>query len=475
MSEAEPIAPTAAPETPAAVEPAAPPEPKQLRIHGMMANRKKRFDKPKKPPEENIAPTTREKPKLRDLDSEIEAELAAAMEGLGDQDLLGGDLPERKPGEKKITLSPVREGTVVSVHGSDVFVQVPGGRSQGMLPMEQFPEGPPKVGDKVLVQVERFDHDDGILVFTRQGAVQHANWDTVAIGQIVEARCTEVNRGGLAVEVNNIRGFLPISQIDMFRVENAEQFVNQKLRCMVVEVDPAAKNLVVSRRALLEHEREEMAKKVWEELTEGQTRQGMIRLIKPFGAFVDIGGADGLIPISEMSWSRIKDPSEVVKVGEMVEVVVTRVDREARKVTLSLRQMKPSPWDTIHINYPEGTLVEGTVARIEPFGAFVEIEPGIEGLVHISEVAGQRVRHPGDVLKVGEKVQVKVVNIDRDQRRIGLSIKAIKEAEREAEERAAALAAGETPPEPPKPRVKNPNLRGGMGTAGPLFPSLGGK
>lgn len=471
MSEAETTnTPTVAPEAPAAVE-ATPTEPKQLRIHGMMANRKKRFDKPRRPPEDNIAPTTREKPHLRTLDAEIEAELASAMEGMSD-DLLGGDLPERKPGEKKVTLSPIREGTVVSIHNGDVFVQVPGGRSQGLLPKEQFPDGPPEIGSKVMVQVERFDHNDGILVFTRQGAVQHANWETVTIGQIVEARCTEVNRGGLAVEVNNIRGFLPISQIDIYRVENAGQFVNQKLKCMVVEVDPAAKNLVVSRRALLEQEREEMSKKVWEELTEGQVRKGMVRLIKPFGAFVDIGGADGLIPISEMSWSRIKDPSEVVKVGETVEVVVARLDRDARKVTLSLKQMKPSPWDTIHINFPQGTLVEGIVTRIEPFGAFVEIESGIEGMVHISEVSGQRVRHPGDVLKVGEKVQVKVLNIDRDQRRIALSIKAIKEAEREAEERAAAIEAGETPAEPPKPRVKNPNLRGGMGTVGPLFPTM---
>lgn len=450
-------------------EPEAPATPKTLRIHEKMASRKARAEKPKRPPQEDVGPVSRDKPKLRDLDEQIEAELDAAMEGVSDIDLLGGDLPQRKPGEKRPTPSPIREGTVVSIHGSDVFVQVPGGRSQGMLPMEQFPDGPPKVGDKVLVQVERFDHDDGILVFTRQGAVQHANWETVAIGQIVEARCTEVNRGGLAVEVNNIRGFLPISQIDMYRVENADQFVNQKLRCMVVEVDPQAKNLVVSRRALLEQEREEASKKVWEELAEGQVRKGMVRLIKPFGAFVDIGGADGLIPISEMSWSRIKDPSEVVKVGETVEVVVHRLDRDAKKVTLSLRQMKPSPWDTIHINYPEGTVVNGTVMRIEPFGAFVEIEPGIEGLVHISEISGQRVRHPSDVVKVGDSVQVKVVNIDRDQRRIGLSIKAVKEAEKEAVEAAEAA----TEPEQPKtPRVKNPNLRGGIGAGGPLFPTL---
>jgi small subunit ribosomal protein S1 len=446
-----------------------PAEPKQLRIHEKMASRKARLEKPKKPPLENIAPTTGERPKLRDLDAEIEAELASAMEGMSDKDLLGGELPGTKPGEKRPTPSPVREGTVVSIHNEDVFVQVPGGRSQGLLPLEQFPEGPPAIGSKVLVQVERFDHNDGILVFTRQGAVQHANWATVAIGQIVEARCTEVNRGGLAVEVNNIRGFLPISQIDMYRVENPEQFVNQRLRCMVVEVDPAAKNLVVSRRALLEHEREEAAKKIWEELAEGQVRKGTVRLLKPFGAFVDIGGADGLIPISELSWSRIKDPSEVIKVGETIEVVVHRVDRDARKVTLSLKQMKPSPWDTIHLNYPEGSVVAGTVARIEPFGAFVEIEPGIEGLVHISEVSGQRVRHPSDVVKVGDTVQVKVVNIDRDQRRIGLSIKAVKEAEKEAANEAEAAA---EPEQPKTPRVKNPNLRGGIGSGGPLFPML---
>lgn len=464
MSETIPVETNESSEVPA--------EPKQLRIHEKMANRKSRMEKPKKPPQESIAPTTGERPKLRDLDAEIESELASAMEGMSDKDLLGGDLPERKPGEKRPTLGPIRTGKVVRIYNDDVFVEVPGGRSQGVLSLEQFPEGRPEIGSVVDVQVERYDHDGGILVFTRQGAVQHANWETVAIGQIVEARCTEVNRGGLAVEVNNIRGFLPISQIDMYRVENAEQFVNQRLRCMVVEVDPAAKNLVVSRRALLEQEREEAAKKVWDELAEGQVRKGMVRLLKPFGAFVDIGGADGLIPISELSWSRIKDPSEVLKVGESIEVVVHRLDRDARKVTLSLKQMKPSPWDTIHLNFPEGTIVSGTVMRIEPFGCFVEIEPGIEGLVHISEISGQRVRHPSDVVKVGESVQAKVVNIDRDQRRIGLSIKAVKDAEKEAAEEAEAAA---EPEQPKTPRVKNPNLRGGIGSGGPLFPTLGKK
>jgi small subunit ribosomal protein S1 len=294
-----------------------------------------------------------------------------------------------------------------------------------------------------------------------------AEWDTLQIGQIVEARCIEVNRGGLSVDVNGIRGFLPISQIDLYRVENAERYVNQKLKCMVAEADKAEKNLVVSRRALLEQEREELSKKLWEELAEGQIRKGVIRLVKPFGAFVDLGGVDGLVPISEMSWTRIKDPGEVVHAGDQVEVVVHRIDRDARKVTLSLRQLKASPWDTAHINFPEGTVLTGPVMRIEPFGCFVELEPGVEGLVHISELAPTRVRSPHEVVKVGDQIQVKVLRVDRDERKIALSVKAVKEAEKQAEESAADATA-----EPPKPRVKNPNLKGGLGGGGPLIPPV---
>lgn len=459
--------------------PAAPFVPPKLRINEMREARDARSPrkpmKPKieRPREPDVGPRVHELPKLRELDAQIEDELNSAMAEISEKLLLDEPpTPAKVPG-LRVAPNPLKVGKVVGIHIDDVFVQMPGSRGQGVLPMSQFPDGPPQIGDEVEVQIVRYDRSDGLLVLTREGAVEMAQWSTVHIGMIVEARCIEVNKGGMAVEVNGIRGFLPISQIDQYRVENAESYVGQRLKCMVVEVDVPAKNLVVSRRALIEQERAEQAAKLWTELAEGQIKKAFIRQIKPFGAFADIGGIDGLIPISEMSWTRIKDPSEVVSVGETVEVVVTRIDLDAKKVSLSLRQTKSSPWDTAHMSYPSDTVVTGTVTRIEPFGAFVQLEPGIEGLVHISELASQRVRRSQDAVAPGQQVQVKILNVDRDQRRISLSIKQVRE--KEIEDALAAESDDTTPVEPPKPRIKNPNLRGGTGASGPLFPTLGTK
>lgn len=452
--------------------PAAPAEtPRQLRIHEKVASRKARQEKAKKPPEADISRATSEMPSLRSLDVDIEAELQAAMEGVQADEMLkpsaaAAAKAEGPTGGRKV-------GRVVAIHGDDVFVESPGSRAQGVMPLSQFGEEPPQIGDTVTFSIERYDTSEGLLIFTKAGAVAEADWSTVAVGQIVEARVIEDNRGGLAVDVNGIRGFMPISQIEMFRVEKLDVYKTQKLVCMVVEVDQQAKNLVVSRRAHLEKEREESAKKLWEELAEGQVRKGFVRLVKPFGAFVDMGGVDGLIPVSEMSWKRIKDPSEVLSAGDNVEVVILRLDREAKKVTLSLRQMQTSPWDTIHHNYPENTIAAGTVTRLAEFGAFVELEEGLEGLIHISELSSNRVRRPDDVVKVGDQVQVRVLKIDRDAQRMSLSMKAVKEAEK-VEEPSAAPA--EPEPATPTKAVRRPtNLKGGLGGGGPLIPPLGSK
>src|SRR6266849_6805579 len=237
--------------------------------------------------------------RFKNLDAEIERELQEALGGMSDKDLYGepaqaqGQGPEQ--GRKK--------GRVHSIHGPDVFVDVPGGRSQGVLPMAQFPDGPPAVGSEIEFDIEGFDHNNGLLLLSRHGAAVEAAWSSVQVGQSVEARVTATNKGGLSVDINGIRGFLPISQIDVYRVENADQYVNQKLLCQVTEADRQERNLVVSRRALLEKEREEMREKTWSQLAEGQVRDGVVRSIKEFGAFVDIGGVDGLLHVSEMSWT----------------------------------------------------------------------------------------------------------------------------------------------------------------------------
>jgi small subunit ribosomal protein S1 len=287
---------------------------------------------------------------------------------------------------------------------------------------------------------------------------------------IVEARVTDTNKNktGLMVEVNGIRGFLPASQLDLHRVENLDQFVNQRLKVMVTEVNPQERNLIVSRRAVLERERQQKAEQFWATLEEGKIFQNVIvKSVKPFGAFVDLGGADGLIPISELSWSRVDKVEDVLQPGQLVDVKVMRIDPDTRKIGLSLRALRGNPWDEFAANHRPGTRMQGKVTRITDFGAFVELVPGIEGLAHISELSTQRVRRVRDVVSEGQTVGVQILSIDPEQRRIALSLKAIAaEAEAEAEEAAEAEEQSnlEAAYERMANRPTNPNLRGGIGS-----------
>jgi small subunit ribosomal protein S1 len=393
-------------------------------------------------------------PRLRDLDASIEQELQAAMAGLSDKELYG----EPKHGKAApASAEPGKKiGKVLSIHGGDVFIYVPGGRSQGVLPLTQFPNGPPAVGTPVEIHIEGYDPANGLLLLSRRGAAVEADWSSVAAGMTVEGRVTATNKGGVEIDINGIRGFMPISQIDLYRVEEVEQFVNQRLTCLVVEVNKDERNLVVSRRALLEKQREEAREKLWQELAEGQIREGVIRSVREFGAFVDLGGADGLLHVSEMSWQRVNDPTTLVQPGQSVRVVVLKIDREKRKISLGLKQLTASPWDAAASQYIPNTVVKGKVTRLMDFGAFVELEPGIEGLVHISELAPQRVRRVADIVQAGQEVQVMVLRVDAAQRKISLSLKGalpsqpVEEPEEEpAEER------------PNRPRTTP--LRGGIG------------
>ena len=403
---------------------------------------------------------------LRDLDTLIERELQEAMGDFTSKDVMSVD-SRGQSGAKPGAGQEQKKARVMAVHGNDIFLDIPGGRSQGVLPADQFPEGMPEVGAEIDVHIEGYDNANGLLILSRQGAAVHVDWSSVGEGMIVEARVTAVNKGGLSVEVNNIQGFMPISQIDLYRVETPEQFVNQRLRCIVTEVKPDERNLVVSRRALLEKDREEQREKTWAGLAEGQIREGVVRSIKEFGAFVDIGGVDGLLHLSEMSWQRVQKAEDIVQPGQMVRVVVLKIDRETRKVGLGLRQLQTSPWDSIDANYGPKAIVKGKVTRVTEFGAFVELEPGIEGLVHISELASHRVRRVLDIVKIDQEVTVMVLGTDKAQRRISLSLKAaeakpepVPEPEPEPEEPAA-------PVKPPRPRTTP--LRGGTGDGKPLF------
>lgn len=414
------------------------------------------------------------KPNKRLLDASIEAELAAA---LGTMDI-GGSLseqavqsytpPTKLPGGRK-------KGTVVSIQGGDVFIDVPGGRGQGLLPLEQF-ETKPQIGEVVEFAIDRYDAANGLVLLTRTGSVQSvSDWSQISLNMIVLVKVTGMNKGktGMQIELpGGVKGFLPLSQLDLYRVESPEQFLNQQLKVQVVELDREERNLIVSRRAVQEREREEKREQLWATLQEGQTRVGVVRMIKPFGAFVDLDGADGLIPISELSWQRIEDPSEVVQIGQRVEVVVKRLDTVTRRISLSLKQLLANPWDDFARTCRPGSRVSGKITRLEDFGAFVELSPGIEGLIHISELSTDRVRRVHDVVTEGQSVEVQVLQVDTEKKRIGLSLKTIQAGEQavaEAASEAEKLADSTAVAERMATRSTNPNLRGGTGDGKPLF------
>lgn len=414
------------------------------------------------------------KPNNRELDKAIEDELNAALGGFSAESALGQ--PETPPPTAGGGFSPQpsragrKQGRVAGIHGKDVFVDVPGGRGQGVLPIEQFEGQVPNVGDLIEFSIERYDSANGLLLLTRDGAsVYVADWGSVAVNMVVEAKVTDLNKNktGMLVEVNGIKGFMPISQADMYRVEDPQQFVGQKIKVMVVEVNPEERNLLVSRRALMERERQEKAEAFWKTITEGKVMKGIVRSIKPFGVFVDLGGADGLLPISEISWQRVDNLESLYKVGDTVEVLVRKIDFEARKINLSARALTTSPWDTFSERVKAGARVTGKVTRIMDFGAFVELEPGVEGLVHISELSTQRVRRVRDVVEEGQTVEVELLSVDLPNRRMSLSLKSIKQSQEEAEtaaEEAERLADEAAAKELLANRPVNPNLRGGIGS-----------
>lgn len=366
-------------------------------------------------PDEPKVPT-----RLDAMDDALQKEIDEALGGASLEEL--ADMEDTKTpasaGEKII------KGRVLAVQGDDVFVDI-GARSEGVLSLDQFrDEDGPEEGQVVEVQVKGYREDEGLYRLSRQGAVEQASWDSLAIGQVVEGVVTGMNKGGLEMRINGIRAFMPLSQIDLYHVERPDAFLNQKLECMVSEADPSEKNLVVSRRDLLAQQAEELRQQLWETLEEGQTVKGKVRSIMPYGAFVDIGGADGLLHVSDMSYGHVDDPKDVVQEGQEVEVRVLKLDREEKRISLGLKQNRPDPWQDVTTKYPEETVVSGRVTRLADFGAFVELEPGVEGLVHIGEMAyGRRVGHPREVVSEGDMVKVMVLKVDTQRQRISLSLK----------------------------------------------------
>ncbi len=359
--------------------------------------------------------------------------------------------------------SRAHRGRVAALRRDEVFIEF-GGREQGILPARSF-ETPPQPGDMIEVIVQRFNAEDGLYELSLPGAaVDVEDWDSVHDGMLVDAQITGHNTGGLECEVNHLRGFIPVSQISLYRVEDLAQFVGQQFTCLVTDVNRDRRNLVLSRRAVLEREQEEARQKFFESLAPGQVYEGTVRKLMDFGAFVELGsGIDGLLHISQLSWGRIKHPSEVVQEGQTVRVCIEKIDRENGRIGLSYRDRVESPWVGAAAKYLPNSVVRGKVTRLMDFGAFVELEPGIEGLVHISELSHKRVWRASDVVKEGDEIDVLVLNVNPETQRMSLSIKGLSKPEPTKKEKEEA-AETELPAEAKKQsRPSNQPLKGGLG------------
>ena len=356
------------------------------------------------------------------LDEALEREVS---EALGDASL--DDLMQDTPSPAHLAN---QDGTltakVLDMHEGFIFLQL-ADRREGIMPVTAFRgEDLPDVGAEIPVIIDRYDAAEGVWFLTRKGAVSEAGWDTLEVGDVVEGRVTGSNKGGLELRVNNIRAFMPISQVDTARIEDLVPFLNQRMRCQVTEVDVKKKNLVVSRRKLLEAEAAVQAEKTLAEIAEGQTVPGTVKSLMPYGAFVDIGGVDGLLHVKDMSHGRVEHPKDLLSVGQELTVKILKIDRDRDRISLGLKQIQADPWDGVAYRYAADDILTGRVTRLADFGAFVEIEPGVEGLVPISEMSFQRrVNHPSEVCQVDETVQVRVLNVEPDRKRISLSIKQV--------------------------------------------------
>jgi ribosomal protein S1 len=392
------------------------------------------------------------------LPDDLEAEIAAALEGASLNEMV--DTAGKSTKLVEFEQDSRRPGRIIKMYHGDVFIEL-GPNASGVIPLLSFRETP-NVGEIVEVVVGKFNEEENIYSLSLPNRPTVAgDWSQVSDGSVIDVRISGHNKGGLEAEVGTLRGFIPAGQVAIYRVEDFSVFVGQRMTVLVTEVNPERRRLVLSRRAIVEREKEEAKKQLMEELQSGDVREGVVTRIQDFGAFVDLGGVDGLIHISRLAWNRVKHPSEVLNVGDKVKVKVVNIDPATGKIGLSLRDLLEDPWKLASYKYKQGDVIRGPVVRtLDKVGAFIQLEPGIDGLVHISEIAHQRVWRVSDLLKEGQEIEAKVLNVDLDQKRISLSMKALsinpevlkKQQDDDAEETAAAI------PLPPVPK----NLKGGV-------------
>jgi small subunit ribosomal protein S1 len=359
-------------------------------------------------------------------DSELQNQLDAAF----DQDITAWLTDEKQVFEA----NKIVEGRVLNIVGDDVLIDV-GYKSEGVIKLDEFRDdgndqiAPPKVGDTLQVLLETVEDEYGVINLSYRKAKRQKEWEDILKkhreGDVVSGTVTRKIKGGLLVNIG-VNVFLPASQVDIRRPPDIGDYINRTIECKILKIDEARRNIVVSRRKLIEDQRAEMKAKLLGEIEKGQVRKGVVKNIAEFGAFVDLGGIDGLLHITDMSWGRITNPHDVVKIDQELEVYVLAVDKDKEKIALSLKHKQPSPWQDVQAKYPVSSRHTGEVVNIMSYGAFVKLEPGIEGLVHISEMSWtKRINHPSELVQIGDSIEVQVLNINQEKQEISLGIKQV--------------------------------------------------
>ncbi|MEQ8635324.1 30S ribosomal protein S1 [Gimesia maris] len=325
-------------------------------------------------------------------------------------------------------VNQIIDGVILSVDGEEVLVDI-GFKSEGVVHIDEWSEEEetPKAGDKVQVLLEEVEDEFGLTMLSKRKADRIREWEKViathAEGDVVSGTVVRKIKGGLLINIG-VNVFLPASQVDIRRPSDIANYIGRTIECVILKIDEARRNIVVSRRKLIEEKREKLKQDLLSKIEEGQIVKGIVKNIADFGAFVDLGGIDGLLHITDMSWGRINHPTEIVKIDDEIEVMILSVDRDKEKIALGLKQKSPSPWELVESKYPVGTKVNGHVVNVMSYGAFVKLEDGIEGLVHISEMSWtKRINHPSELVNIGDEVEVVVLGVNKDKQEISLGMK----------------------------------------------------
>jgi len=370
--------------------------------------------------------------KMTDLNEKANQGMQENLEQQADLNANDAEL-QMASGVKEVRKGDIVEGKVIKIAENEVVVDF-GGKSEGIVPLNELsirnnlanPSELINIGDSLMLMVIKEENEEGQPVLSKKRADRILAWEKLEEAmqskKELKAPVIEVVKGGVLVDVG-IRGFVPASLLERGYVEDLNEYLGKELRLRVIEIDKEKQRVVLSQKVILEEEYEQKKKELWEQLSVGQVKKGIVKRLTNFGAFVDIGGVEGLLHVSELAWERVNHPSDVLKEGQEIEVKIIGLDKENQKISLSLKELLADPWKTKIANYKENDVVIGKVLRTAPFGAFVELEPGLEGLVHISQLANRHVAKTEDAVKSGDEVKVKILKIDEDNKKISLSIK----------------------------------------------------